>query len=314
MASVSDYAMLQVKDPFFLDLGVVRIEFVVDGKSFKRKLSDESVDETPRITGSSPLALMDAPFAMGRSISYAEPTSARKVVEDLIGPVTWNILDWVIPVDALIFEGSTPLQAVRKVVEAVGAMVESDIDGTPICRRLFPVSVPDYTPSVADKIYTDSDILGVDEVISPSSGFNRVSVSNGTSTTGVTADTLDQISEEGNITERVVRAYLYKNRPVQLVHTGNPATQIIPLGLRDREETERVEFLDGRASTRYKVKSIITSSWRVDELGEVTASGNNLYSAVPSYSLLDITYAVESLDFLVRCENIDEVQFYLADL
>lgn len=314
MARIEDYARLGITDFFELDLGVIKISFIVDGKSFKRRVTDDSLEEVPRITGSSPLTLMDAPFAMGRSVSYSGATSARSVVEDQIGPVLWNVPDWIIPDTALTFEGATPLEIARKVLGAVGALVESDVDGTPICRRTFPISIPDYDVSIVEKIFLDSDILGVDEVISPSAGYNRVSISNGTSNSAVSLDTLEQVPVEGSSTDRLIRAYLSTNRPVVLVHTGNPATVIDPLGLVYRSETERVEFKDGRASTRYKIKAITTKAWHMDSLGSVSFDGNNLYSDVPSYTLLDITYVVESLDFMVKLESADEVQFYLADL
>ena len=44
----------------------------------------------------------------------------------------------------LMLEGATPLAAARNVVAAIGGIVESNPDGSVVCRRRHPVSIPQY--------------------------------------------------------------------------------------------------------------------------------------------------------------------------
>lgn len=320
LADIGNYAKLSVKDAFTLDIGAAQLSFVVDGKSFQRQINDQGgggadVEQVPTITGISPLALADAPFSQGGDVTYFVATQARQVVEDQIGIVDWRLPDWVIPVEALAFTNSTPLSIARKIVEAIGGLIESDADGTPICRKKHPVSIPDYDTAVPDHELEDTSILSVSERIAPDSGFNRVTISNDLGRElNSTADRLDVVPTEGSLTERTVRAYLNTQRAVGLVHTGNPATVIVPLGLRRRSEVERVEFIDGQSRVQYKPEVILSMDWRENDLGAVSVSGYDLTAEIPSYSLLDVTYAVDTVDFLVQCPDTDEVQFYLVDL
>jgi hypothetical protein len=115
---------------------------VVDGKTLSR---ESQTSQRCELTAISPLALLDAPFAA--TIRYYQPgaLSARSaVVEFLIGNVDWQLPDWIIPAGRLMMEGVTPLAAARSVVAAIGGIVESNPDGTVVCRRRHPVSIPDY--------------------------------------------------------------------------------------------------------------------------------------------------------------------------
>lgn len=314
LSNVGDYARLSVRDPFSFDIGELKLSFVIDGKSFHRALTDKGMTERPTISGLSPLALLDTPFAQGVSANYYVPTSARSVVQDQIGQVDWELPDWVVPVEALSFHNSTPLAIARSVVSSIGGLIESAPDGTPVCRRMHPVNVSDYATTTPDYILFDVDIVSVSERISPSEGFNRVSITNDISRAYVgDNDVMDFDKVEGEPHKRVVRAYLTDLRPVRLVHTGTPTTRIDSLGLRRRTESERVEFVDGKARTRYKVAALVSQTWKAVDLGGISFSGNDLQSGIPDYSLVDVVYAVDSVDFLVASEDLDEVQFYLMD-
>ena len=70
----------------------------------------------------------------------------------------------------------------------------------------------------------------------------------------------------------------------------------------------------GRARTRFPVAAITASTWQAADLGEVTAEGAELKSAVEGYSLLRITYDVATVNWAVGLDTpAEEVQFVLMD-
>ena len=311
IAGLDDFAALRIGDALSLSLAGETFALVVDGKTLSR---DSAVRRRCEVTASSPLALLDKPFAAELSWQAAGPMQARAVVEYFIGAVDWQLPDWVIGAAALVFDGATPLKAARAVVEAIGGVVESAPDGTVVCRPRHPVSVPDYAGAAVAHQFFDSEVLGAEERIAPVRGFNRVTVSNEQGGAGASAspDALEYVGEDS--AGGTVRAYPNPSRPVELVHTGHPETTIVAQGEVARSETELIEFVAGRARARYPVSAILAAAWRHEDLGELTFSGGDLQAATPGYSLLELTYEVRSIDWSVGLAAADEsVQFVLMD-
>lgn len=307
---LSDFGAIAIGDAVSLTVGMEAFALVVDGKTLGRNAPGARACE---ITASSPLALLDAPFAQGITFAAAANTPARTAVEGFIGLVDWQLPAWIVAAPALVFDGVTPLKAARAIVEAIGGLIESAPDGSVVCRPRHPVSVPDYgAAAVAHQLF-DSEVLESAERIAPMRGFNRVTVANERSSAGASSspDTLEYVSADSH--NGTVRAYPNPARAVTLVHTGNPATTIAAQGELTRSESEVVEFVSGRARTRYPVESIESATWQAVDLGAVTADGAELTAAVDGYSLLDITYTVRSHDWLVGLDADEQVQFVLMD-
>lgn len=310
VAQVADFAAITIGDPITLVLGLETFELVVDGKTLSR---ESQTSQRCELTAISPLALLDAPFAATTRYYQPGAVSARTAVENLIGAVDWQLPDWTIPAGRLLMEGVTPLAAVRSVVAAIGGIVESNPDGTVVCRRRHPVSIPDYGQApVAHQLF-DADVLASRAQIAPARGYNRVILANEDGASGSSADRIEHVADANDANQGTVRAYLATTRPVLLIHTGHPATVIAALGEVTRSESEVVEFIEGRASTRYPVTAINSATWQHTDLGAVTADGQALLAAVPGYSLLDLTYTNTSLDWRVTLAAAEEVQFILVD-
>ena len=265
------------------------------------------------MTAISPLALLDAPFAATTRYYQPGAVSAHTVVEELIGDVDWELPDWTIPAGRLLMEGVTPLAAARSVVAAIGGIVESNPDGTVVCRRRHPVSIPDYEQAPVVHQLFDADVLASRAQIAPARGYNRVILANEDGASGSSADRIEHVADANDANQGTVRAYLATARPVLLTHTGHPATVIASQGEVTRSESEVVEFIEGRASTRYPVTAITRATWQHSDLGAVTVDGQSLVAAVPGYSLLDLTYTTTSLDWRVTLAAAEEVQFILVD-
>ena len=310
IAKVADFAAIAIGDTITLTLGMETFVLVVDGKT----LSRESVaDQRCELSAVSPVALLDAPFA--GTIRFYQPSaeSAEAAIESLIGPVTWQLPNWIIPAGRLMLEGVTPLAAARNIVASIGGIVESNPDGSVVCRRRHPVSIPQYGQAAVAHGLFDSDVISARAQIAPSRGYNRVTIANEDGASGASKDRVEYVADADDANRGTVRAYLASVRPVVLTHTGHAATVIASLGEVTRTETETVEFVDGRASTRYPVTTIVSVVWQHTDLGAVTADGQSIVAATAGFSLLRITYTVTSLDWRVALSIDEEVQFVLVE-
>lgn len=310
LAELADFAAIAIGDAIEIVLGMERFVLVVDGKMLSRPSSAALKLE---LTALSPVALQDAPFASPIQYYVADPQSARAAVETVIGPVDWQLPDWIIPAGSLLIDSATPLAVARRIVEAIGGIVESHPEGTLTCRRRHPVSIPDYgTTDVAQTLY-DADVLSVGTSMAPLQGYNRVTLSNEAVAASTDADRIEFVVDESSPYQGTVRAYLGAERPVTLVHTGHPETTLTALGVQTRLETEVVEFIEGVASTHYPVQSITQLAWQHGVLGDVQAVGQTLTAAIAGYSLLRLTYSTASHDWQVTLPVDEEVQFVLVD-
>lgn len=311
IASISDFAAIGIGDTITLALGLETFVLVVDGKTLSRT---SVAEQRMELTAVSPVALLDAPFSGTIRYYEAGAVSARAAVETLLGQtVTWSLTDWIIPAGRLMLEGTTPLAAARNIVAAIGGIVESNPDGTVVCRRRHPVSIPQYGQSAVAHSLFDADVMSARAQIAPMRGFNRVTIANEDGGAGASADRIEYVADADDAYRGTVRAYLASPRAVVLAHTGHPFTVIASLGEVVRTETETVEFIDGKASTRYPVTAIVDLAWQHTGLGDVTASGQSLTAATSGYSLLRITYTTTSLDWRVALPIDEEVQFVLVD-
>lgn len=311
IAELADFAAMGITDALTLTLGLETFALVIDGKTLSRQ---ENAEQHYQITAVSPLALLDTPFSGTTRFYQTEVISARMAVEHLIGPVDWQLPDWTIPAGRLLLDGVTPLAGARTIVAAIGGLVESHPDGSVICRRRHPVSVPDYAAVTVAHSLFDSEVISSRAQIAPAKGFDRVTIANAESGGSRTSDRIEFVVNAEDSHQGLVRAYLGTIRTVLLTHTGHPDTVIMELGPTVRTETETVEFIDGRASCKYPITTIISAIWQHSDLGVVTASQQSLSVENNGYSLLKLTYTTTSLNWQVSLFNDEEVQFVLVDV
>ncbi len=311
IAELADFAAMMMTDAMTLTLGLETFALIIDGKSLSRQ---ENAEQHYQITAVSPLALLDAPFAGITRFYQAEVLSARLAVEQLIGSVDWQLTDWIIPAGRLLLDGVTPLAGARTIVAAIGGIVESNPDGSVVCRRRHPVSIPDYASTTVNHSLFDSEVISSRTQIAPARGFDRITIANEDSAGSRSSDRIEFVVDPENGHQGLVRAYLATPRPVILTHTGHPDTVIIERGPIVRTESETIEFIDGRASSKYPITTITSALWQHSDLGAVTANQQNLSVDNSGYSLLKLTYTTTSLNWQVSLINDEEVQFVLVDV
>ena len=310
LANLTDYAAIGLGETLALILGSERFVLIVDGKMLSRATVGEARAELSVV---SPLARCEAPFAAPVSYAVTGAVSARAAVTALIGPVDWQLPDWMIPAGRLTFAEVTPLTAARNLVAAVGGIIESTPAGDPVCRARHPVSVPDYnTARVAHALF-DSDVLSVITHAAPSRGFNRVTVANEDGAASAASDRIEYVPEEADPHRGQVRAYLDPHRAVTLTHSGHPETVITAMGDVLRQESELLEFIAGVAATRYPVLMVVSAVWQHADLGAISASGTQLQAVTPGYSLVQLTYLTTARTWQVALARDEAVQFVLID-
>lgn len=310
IAAITDFAAISIGDTITLALGLENFVLVVDGKTLSRT---SVAEQRMELTAVSPVALLDAPFAGTIRYYEAGAVTSRAAVEFLIGPVDWQLPDWIIPAGRLMLEGATPLAAARNIVAAIGGIVESNPDGSVVCRRRHPVSIPQYGQATVAHSLFDADVMSAQAQIAPMRGYNRVTLANDEGSVSTSADRIEYVADADDAYRGKVRAYLAAARAVVLAHTGHSATVIATLGETTRTEIETVEFVEGRASARYPVIAIVDLAWQHTGLGDVAAAGQNLTAATSGFSLLRITYITTSFDWRVALPVDEEVQFVLVD-
>jgi len=133
----------------------------------------------------------------------------------------------------------------------------------------------------------------------------------------VTSDRVEYVADAEDPNQGTVRAWLGSRGAglgaIVLAHTGHPDTVVTSLGDVTRVETETVEIIEGRGSTRYPVAALLAHTWQHSALGDVTADGQTLQAATAGYSLLRITYTTTSIDWRVALARDEEVQFVLIN-
>lgn len=309
LSLLSDFVELAIGDRLRLQLGAERFELCIDGKTLSR---DDSSTQRFEITALSPLSQYDAPWAHGQTVYAEQAQSARSTVQSLLGQVDWQIADWLIPAGRLQLDNVTPLQAARTLVGAIGGVLESLPDGTALARRRHPLSIPQYRSAEPAHRFTDADVLSSRADSAPQRGFNRIVVSNDAVQGRDTQDNLELLPTD-NPQQKRLRAVPEPWRPVQLLHSGHPATVIIERGTITRIETERVEFIDGIARCRYPIDSLLDFHWQHQDLGALEVDGQTLRATHKGYSLLSLRYSTRALEWLVSQSHDEEVQFLLID-
>jgi hypothetical protein len=290
LAYVEDFTALAVGDVLNLNFNSVDYSLIVDGKNLSR--SDNAVTDY-KITLISAGAVYDSPFSPTITSIYDTATLASTIVSDLLGTIDWQLPDWFVPVEQCQWVDETPMSIARKIVQAIGGLIESKPDGTFLCRKTYPINLPDYDTAYYLPL-NDTDLLSVSETIAPQTIINRVDVYNTQIANQGIRDTLEFVVDTGTSTAGVVYGYPSPWRNVDLISTGDSAVVIVPKGDDTRTESETIEFKAGAASTKYPINRIISTTWNTTSLGAVVYNGNSLTATVAGESLLEISYEVVS--------------------
>ena len=300
LANRAEGALIELGDAITLHMGGTAWSLRVSDDGDEYALSKDSIDGDVTLTALSP-ALFDADgYAPTTSVSFNTTTNAKAAAEQLAGQsIDWQILDWPIAKDRLVFDDVTPLAVAQKIPEAIGAVLGSNPDGTLRAYSLSPVAVPQLATAIPDgtiRAYTVRQRL---YKRNRTKEFNRV----------VVIDVLpvyrDQFEAKDDATDWHFKdVYVYPSpwrSTLSVSHSrGTPPLYLYSEGTFIREElVEALEFKDGRASLPYPVMTILSTEWLKEDLGGLTFDPytHDLIAAEHGYSLLRISFLTKGLGY-----------------
>lgn len=312
LSDIADYVRFQRDDVFTAEIYGEVWTFIVDGKELRRP---GPAQVSGRIIGISPSARFTNPRAPRQDYLWDEPVGAEAAALEVTGgEVDWDVVDWTIPAFRLAFSDTEPLDIVKRLAEAIGAVVESDLDGTLHVRELYPVSPQDYETTTPDHEFIEvQDIFDASETYGFNVVANRFRLME---MQQAEQDRLEWIEDAPGAFSGVMRVYPGPWRTnVTLSHTQVPGTvHIGPQAESYREEEELIEIFKGQGSTAYPVFDILEVEWEGTNLGGLAhaVDGADITVIGPeANSLVRIRYRTRCLTYRVVSSSGHPTQFLL---
>jgi len=324
------YASFGRDQPFVLHLFADEYHFVVDSRNLSRTIDDDgNYQETATISGLSPLCLKAAPRSTPVTKTWITPTYASALVEELIGPVTWNLVDWLIPGYRLAAESADPFDVAQKIVTAAGGLIESQPDGSVVVRHRWPTSIASLgSATLAGTLY-ETAIYAAQEQPTQDALMNRIRILD--SDAGF-QDRLEYVPNKlGDESDDPWNGmmYAYPSPWRENLRIATTRGSKIQLGLQgesvltvDGDEAETITFESGQSSARYPIMTLNSFEWLDENLGGLTFS---VYSTTLEagaegnyygHSLAKIAYTSRRLQVPVACSPSTgeiEAQFLLLE-
>lgn len=310
LTHVSDYVKLKQDQPFAVVIGSERFEFIVDTKELDR---GNPANYEMKLFGISPLIKFDHPRHVATSYLWDQFAQAKAVAEELIPTIDWHVLDWGIPAYRLAVQNATPVGVVSVLAQAIGATLESGIDGVPYVRSLFPVSVPDYWSVTPSHILLEStDIITVSESYVSFGTYNRLTI---TDVSNDISDSLEWIPDYDQSTTGTMRAFLYPWRSgVELKHTGLPGVFIDSPTMGMERHEEIIEVFQSQGSTQYPIHHVESVQYEASNVGSLVFDIDSRSFTVsgPLFnSVIRLVYWTRSYDYRVAMPEARPTQFLL---
>ena len=165
--------------PIVLEASVNKHEFrfIAEGRSKSRRRGKTSYSITDR----SPTVVLGDQYAEQISRTW-DATTAKTVAHKLClvaGIVLdWKTVDWPLASGKLAVKNKRPIEIIRVLANAVGAVIQSTPRGDLVVRPRHPVSPTKYNDVKADQIITDADdILDISESWEHRPGYNSIDIS-----------------------------------------------------------------------------------------------------------------------------------------
>jgi len=225
--------------------------------------------------------------------------------------VIWQLIDWYIPIGVLTANNESPLSIIRRVVNAVGGILQSSPAGELICLPEYPISTTEWETVTPDFYLTDMDnFFSVDSTSDIREGYNRFLISD------KVIDESGLILEQVDIDENTKDIYVYQvpwnSLERVILHTsGGVWVSIVAEGITTEEITEIVEIIAGEGMTQKPFYSKVSHDYKETELGLITINEDKTVSTELSQnSLVEVVYNTKYWKFRVRDAEIEKVQFF----
>jgi hypothetical protein len=278
----------------------------------------QSRPEWGRIEYYIPLAsktiLLDSPYATPIDQEFTGAL-ASAIVADLAAiesiTVVWQLIDWYIPTGVLTANNESPLSIIRRIVNAVGGILQSSPAGELICLPEYPISTTGWETATPDFYLTDMDnFFSVDSVSDIREGYNRFLISD--KVIDESGLTLEQVDIDENTKDIYVYQVPWNPLEQVILHTSGGAwVSIVAEGITTEEITEIVEIIAGEGMTQKPFYSKVSHDYKETDLGVITINEDKTVStATKQNSLVEVVYNTKYWKFRVRDAEIEKVQFF----
>lgn len=177
---------------------------LVEGYSRTRAIDNEGRPVFgAQVTGRSRTALLAAPYAPARTKVSALALNAAQLVDEELTDTgfaaDFGTVDWLVPAGAWYYDGLSPLEAITRVAEAAGAVVQSDPE-TLALRVLprYPASPWDWLDTEPDHQLQDDVVTSDSLQVRSAPTYDAVVVTGEIAGKGVTA-TVRRTGEAGTL-------------------------------------------------------------------------------------------------------------------
>ena len=314
-------------------------EFFIENKS--RSITNSSVSYKMRIL--SPTVKLDAPYSKTLVDNLDNGTMAQALVVSMAAlqnvTVDYQIIDWFIPGYAISVNDETPLTVIKKVVNAVGGIVQTKPNGDMLIISRYPNPIPVWDGIASIATFSTSDaIIALTDTLSIRDGFNAFMITDqGSSSESITLEVVDidgltktvkgyrvpfedgafplETSGEPDIS---IDRYIYPREPITPIQSDDPDwdSETMEIG---EDDWEVVEFIEHVGTTSKPIYSVVESDWIEDDLGAFQISEDGTLSiinttSVPGESLLRIKYRTKYWEWTVSGPTDRPVQFYVPEI
>jgi len=258
--------------------------------------------------------LLDAPYAENITREFSGAMASVIAIELAATAgitVSWQCIDWYLPAATLYANGETPLAVIRKIVAAVGGIIQTSPAGVLLCRPEYPVSVPAWATAAPDHYLTDMDnYFSVDSTPVIRDGFNRFLISNqDAAAAGLTIEQVDIDAITKEI--RVYQVPWNEVSDIILRTSGGSWVSIIDENVAVETITDLVEIVGGEGQTTKPLYALNSHDYREAVLGAITtAEDGHLATEIKGNSLIEVVYITRYHKFIVSDSRIEDVQFY----
>jgi hypothetical protein len=258
------------------------------------------------------------------SINYTIGDSSNDLTQaeaNAIG-LQWEIDDWGIPPYRYGAENVYPLDAVKTIAEAVGALVEATPDGNIRIMYKHTVRVPDYSDATTTHSFVDAlDIISIDEKYSPKRMVNAVyvktyqdmGVQDQIEFFDVLSGTMDEVQvpkypllKSGGYV-RVFPAFWRDKVDLQHNRTSDPDVYLEYCGIEDWNPNdwvapdygwETIDIVRSQGSTKYPIQQVLAHGYMKDNAGDIIV---NDYSKTFYTKDENVRFSIVKLQYRTRC-------------
>lgn len=347
LASVDEYTKCNYLDDVVVTLNGESFNFFIESKD--RSITDRTASFTIGLLSST--AKLDSPYSDTIVDSLNDGANSKILVEQMaalqgitvdyqIYDKDGNILTWNIPGYSISISDETPLTVIKKVVNAVGAIVQTKPNGDMLIISQYPVAVNMLDVTTPDVLLSvDSDILSLSDSLDVRDGFNAFTITDQSSS----SENITLEEENVDSVTKYIRGFrvpFYVDgdyNTFELLTSGNPVDETVvsiekyntPIDLMmpedEDEEWEVIEFIDWTGSTFRPIQGsdeyptgIIDWDWIEEDLGAFSVSEDGTLTiinqeSVSSESLLRIKYNSKYWRWTVRGPVDIPIQFYVPE-